>query len=168
MATVKSLFESSSALSERYPDIVRYFGEGFAAKKALPKGFTGSFLREEALLFGLSRLQPILRISEEFMFERGASRLFVELHVYTDHYFDSSARFFEVLPPADGEKGSRVAVTDIMEIDELTKSGLVRFLYRDTMASAVADFQAQELESIGGVVTLNSGKRDAVWAAKDE
>lgn len=139
---IKRMVGAWPFFSGKYPEIARYFSEGFWKKAPLPKGFNGAFVKQELIPFGLSRLQPIFRISEVFAFDQAPAKVFVEMHIYSDHYFDSSLRLWEILPT--GAK-SEVIVTDILEIDELTKSGFVRFLYQAEMESAIRRYQHEEL-----------------------
>jgi hypothetical protein len=107
-----------------------------------------SFFRNEIVIIAPDRMQPILRIGEVMEFEEGGTPLFVELHVYTNHYFDFSMRVYEVLPHKSDPKKSVLVLTDIMEIDELKKSSIIRALYTGKMVEAVNEYQEKELESL--------------------
>jgi hypothetical protein len=104
-----------------------------------------SFIRNDILILADSILQPIMRVSEVFDLEENGNHLFFEVHIYTNHYFDSSGRVFEVLPWKKSSDKSVVVITDLMEIDELTKSSVVRFLYQGKIENAVTNNQTKEL-----------------------
>lgn len=137
------MFGGAESFKKRYPACYQFFEQGFwtGAKPGAGCAITDSYLREELVAFGPpDKLQPILRISEAFEISTPANPIFVEIDIYTNHYFDSSARVYEVLPY--GTDKSIVVINDILEIDELKKSGLIRFLYKGQMESAVSDYQS--------------------------
>ena len=70
-----------------------------------------------------------------FEFKEGNTHLFFEIHIYTNHHFDSSARVYEVFPVKSKKGRSALVITDVMEIDTLKISGVVRFLYTGKMDS---------------------------------
>jgi len=149
---VRKMIGAWPFLAAKYPDVAKYFSGDFWKKLPPPPTFTGAFIKQELIPFGLSRLQPIYRIGEVFAFNEPGGRVFFEMHVYSDHYFDSSLRMWEIIPAGTG---SQVIVTDIMEIDELTKSGFVRFLYQSEMESAIRRYQHEELGGIDGLVSAS-------------
>lgn len=105
-----------------------------------------SFLRQEVAQLNREQLQPIWRIGEVFRFEEGGRVLFYEIHVYTNHFFDSSVRVYEVFPFAKGR--TALVFTDVMEIDTLKLSSVARFLYRGQMEDAIKEYQYNELKDL--------------------
>ena len=143
--TVKKMFPLLPFLKLRYPLSLGYINGGFWEGKTPPAGFKGSFFRQELVNISHDKLQPIWRIGEVLHFQEKDTDVFYEIFPYSNHYLDSSFRVYEVMPR---EKGSTVILTDVMEIDELTKSGIIRVLYKGTMQDAVSHVQAEELESM--------------------
>jgi len=148
LTTQKSMLGALKFFALNYADCDKFFGDAFW-QNHLVDGCkpVDSFYRQEVLIFGKSDyMQPIFRISEVFEVPIKERQLFVEIHIYTNHFFDASVRMFEVLPIQGAPKPrSAIVVTDVMEIDELKKSGLIRFLYKGKMETAVTEFQAEQL-----------------------
>lgn len=133
-------------LKFRYPKITQFLVNKEWKNRDKIKNFTkNSFLTEETLVIAPEKLQPIWRLGEVFQFNESASEVFVHLHVYTNHYFDSSVTIYEVIP--DKEK-SILVVTDVLEVDELKKSGFIRTLFKGKMVDAVSLSQKNFLEKI--------------------
>jgi hypothetical protein len=131
-----------------YPNCTRFLEKGFwnrADPSSASCQVVDSFLREEMLILPESILQPILRISEVIEFAENGKHFFFEFHIYTNHYFDSSARVYEIFPL---KKSPFVSITDLMEIDELSKSSVVRFLYMGKMQNAVTNYQKKEISEV--------------------
>jgi|GEM_PF-1662954 len=110
-----------------------------------------SWLRQEMVVIAPDQMQPILRVSEDFEFGEAGNVLFFELPIYTNHYFDSSVSLYEVVGNKKKPTESMVVFTDVMEIDELKKSGLIRTLFKGKMVKAISQYQEQLLESISRV-----------------
>jgi hypothetical protein len=110
-----------------------------------------SWLRQEMVVIAPDQMQPILRILEDFEFRESGNVLFFELPIYTNHYFDSSISFYEVVANKKKPSESMVVFTDVMEIDELKKSALIRTLLKGKMVKAISQYQEQFLESISKV-----------------
>lgn len=142
---IKKMLEEFEFPRKRYAGITQFLKKDFWSGQA-PALVGPSFLRQALVSIAPDRLQPIWRIGEVFEFPDCApGSVFVELHVYSNHYMDSSLRLIEACP---WESVSVVIVTDIMEIDELTKSGLIRMLYKGKMEDAVSEAQDQDLHKI--------------------
>jgi len=141
---VRKMIEEFPFFSARYPEVAKFFSEGFWKKAAAPKGLTRSWMKQELVDLAPDRMQPIWRVSEVFEIKHGDHWIFFEVHVYSNHYLDSSIRIYEVFP---AEKRAIVVLTDIMEIDELTKSGLIRMLYKGKMEEAVIEAQTQDVKA---------------------
>jgi len=142
---VKKMLETFPFFTTRYPDLGKYFAEDFWKGQPAPKGFVRSLMKQEVVDLAPDRMQPIWRIAEAFEIRQGDRWVFFELHPYSNHYLDSSVRIYEVFQV---EKRSFIVMTDIMEIDELTKSGLIRMLYKGKMEDAVIEAQAQDIKSL--------------------
>lgn len=142
---VKKMLQEFPFFSSRYPEISKFFAEDFWKGEGPAKGFVSTMMKQEVVNLAPDRMQPIWRVAELFEFKVGGGWVFFEVHVYSNHYLDSSVRIFEVFPL---EKRSLLIMTDIMEIDELTKSGLIRMLYKGKMEEAVIEAQAQDIKSI--------------------
>jgi len=93
-------------------------------------------------------MRPVLRISEVYEFVEGKNFLFFQLDIYASHYFDSSIRVYEVLSIAGEPNKSLLVATDVLEVDELKRSGTVRFLFKGKVQKAISNSQVQELNQI--------------------
>lgn len=142
---IQKMLSEFAFFKGRYPILAKFFESGFWKNAAAPASLKGTSLRQELAVIAPDRLQPIWRIGEVFEFEENNSWVFFELHIYSNHYMDSSIRIYEVF--AVGKK-SALVITDIMEIDELTKSGLIRMLYKGRMEDAVSTAQNLDLAKI--------------------
>jgi len=107
-----------------------------------------SWIRQEVVIIAPDQMQPILRVSEDCEFRENETTMFFEGHIYTSHYFDSSLVLYEVRPNPKNRKESMVVITDVMEIDELKKSAVIRALFKGKMVKAVVQFQTDFLESL--------------------
>jgi hypothetical protein len=141
----KQMLSQLPFFKANYPITEKFLQEGFWSHQKPPATFVSSFLRDEIVAIVLDRLQPIWRIGELLEFKENNATLFVEIHIYSNHYFDSSLRFYEVIPFAEK---SFIVISDIIEIDELTKSGLIRMLYKGQMQDAVSKAETEELEKL--------------------
>ncbi len=142
---VKKMLESFNFFSLRYPELGKYFSGQFWTGEGPPTDFQTSFMKQEVVNLAPDKMQPIWRVAEAFEFKLEGRWVFFEIHVYSNHYLDSSIRIYEVFP--DGQR-SIVVLTDVMEIDELTKSGLIRMLYKGKMEEAVIEAQAQDMKAL--------------------
>lgn len=150
LETLKSAFGFLPFLPARYPKMTEFIQSKFLARKlADPKDpLRKSSLRMEVMNMSGDKLQPVLRISEAFEFEENQTKLVFEPQIYTNHFFDSSMRFFEVMPYPDSELKSLVIMTDVMEVDELKKSGIIRALFKGRMVDGIQQYQADEIGRI--------------------
>ncbi len=139
-----------SSLSKS-PKTQRYLKDGFWKLAKEPGQPINSWLRQEMVIIAPDQMQPILRVSEDFEFQEGSRRLFFELHIYTNHYFDSSLILYEVVTFKEKPNECEVIVTDVMEIDELKKTALIRALFKGKMVKAVTTYQGQFLESVSSL-----------------
>jgi len=113
-----------------------------------PSSLVGSFLRTQNMVLGTNRLQPVYWAGEVFHFSEKGKSLFVEVVIYSNHYFDSWIRIYEIVDLSEKFKAKTphtgLLITDLTEIDELKKSALIRSLYKGNMVDAIT--KAQELE----------------------
>ncbi|MBI4406221.1 MAG: hypothetical protein HY537_18825 [Deltaproteobacteria bacterium] len=144
---IKTMIGLLPSLKESYPKCVKFFSGDFWGTTVRETAPLESFLRMEVIRIWPERLSPVMRITEVFEFEGPKGTLFFELPIYTNHYFDSSIRMVELIAGSASSKPS-IVMTDIMEIDELKKSGLIRFLYTGQMQQAIALYQQDELAKI--------------------
>lgn len=107
-----------------------------------------SWIKQEMVIIAPDEMQPILRVCEDNEFRENERGLFFEAHIYTNHYFDSSIVLYEVVANPKNRKESMVVVTDVMEIDELKKSSVIRTLFKGKMVKAVVQHQTNFLESL--------------------
>ncbi len=107
-----------------------------------------SWIRQEMVNIAPDQMQPILRISEDMEFQENGRALFFELPIYTNHYFDSSLSLYEVFGVPTKPAESAVVFTDVMEIDELKKSSLIRALFKGKMVTAISKYQEEFLENL--------------------
>lgn len=136
-------------LASRYPKMNEFVQGRFLARKTQATPMVkNAFLRMEVMNMSGEKMQPVLRISEAFEFEENQTRLIFEPQIYTNHFFDTSMRFFEVLPFAESQTKSLLIMTDVMEVDELKKSGIIRALFKGKMVSGVHQYQADEISRI--------------------
>ncbi len=108
-----------------------------------------SWIKQEMVIIAPDQMQPILRISESLEFHENERVLFLELPFYTAHYFDSSLSLYEVVANKKNPNESLAIITDVMEIDELKKSSLIRTLFKGKMVRAVTEYQTNFLGSLG-------------------
>lgn len=128
-----------------YPQSFAYFHDLFWKEAPPQKWISDSVLRARTWVLGESILEPIYWISEVFRIEEGGAEIYIEIPIYSNHYFDSWIRFYELLSDPKKPQESLLALTDIMEIDELKKSSLIRMLYRGKMSEAIFSAQKAEL-----------------------
>lgn len=145
---VRKMLKATNFFEKSYPQEAVFFESGIWKGEATPVAPLETFIRGELLIMAPDRMQPIWRVSEVFEFRKKETRLFVELHLYTNHYFDASLRIFEALPMPNDPKRSILVVTDVMEIDELKKSALIRTLYTGKMVEAVMQSQDEIIDAI--------------------
>lgn len=145
-SSVIDIAKGQEFLKFRYPGITQFLvNKDWKNRDKIKKGTMGAYLTDETVVIAPDKLQPIWRLGEMFEFNEGGSDVFVHLHVYTNHYFDSSLTFFEVIPL--GTK-SIVIVTDVLEVDELKKSGFIRALFKGKMVDAVSLAQETLLKKL--------------------
>ncbi|MFM8270422.1 MAG: hypothetical protein ACKN9V_09570 [Pseudomonadota bacterium] len=144
---VKKAFRLATFLKSRYPKSYGYLMGDFWANQKKPEGPKSNYIRAEGIYVTGDKAQPIYRLSENLEFEENGY-LNVEVHIYTNHFFDSSIRIYEVFPwPKDPKKAVYV-VTDLMEVDELKKSDLIRTLFKSPMEEAIAEFRKSEMKEL--------------------
>jgi hypothetical protein len=145
-AQVPKMLDIMSSLGES-PATLNYL-KAIQTKKLVQKVEPiESWLRQEMVVIAPDHMQPILRVSEDREFVEGDKRLFFELPIYTDHYFDSSATLYEISPSKKSPQESILAITDVMEIDELKKTALIRAMFKGKMVQAVTKYQNDFLDS---------------------
>ena len=151
----KKLVTALGFFQSDYPEARKFLLEDFWKSESLSKVPRNSFLIQEVVRIQSDKMRPIFRIGEFMEFEEGVKTLYFLLPIYTSHYFDSSARTFEVLPFPQSVRKSILVVTDIMEVDELKKSALIRFLYRNQMQEGIFVFQKEEIAGISLTIKPN-------------
>ncbi len=137
----KDLFNSFDFFKLNYPSEHQCFTGPLWESKKCPTSPKETFFRNEIVKFDSNFLQPIWRLGNDFVYSSPDSLWVVELHVYSNHYLDSTIRIYEV--KALDDKRSILVVNDIMELDELKTSGFIRALYQGKMENAV--LVAQEM-----------------------
>lgn len=152
LVTLSSSFKYLPFLFARYPRSADFIQNKFFAKKSPdPKDpVQSSLLRMEVMNMSGEKMQPVLRFSEVLKFEENQTTLLFEPQLYTNHFFDSSMRFFEVMAYPDPEYKSLLILTDVMEVDELKKSGIIRALFKGRMVQGIEQYQADEIGRIIG------------------
>lgn len=144
---VKKAFQLSKFLKSRYPKSYEYLMGDLWTNKQKTNGPKEKYFRAEGIYITGDKMQPIFRLSENLEFDENGY-LNVEAHIYTNHFFDSSIRVYEIFPwPADTKKAVYV-VTDLMEVDELKKSELIRTLFKTKMEEAIAEFRKSEMKEL--------------------
>lgn len=144
---VKKAFHLAKFLKSRYPKSYEYLTGDLWANKVTPEGPKNKYVRAEIIHITGDKSQPIYRLSEDMEFEE-RGYLNIEIHVYTNHFFDSSIRIAEVFSwPLDPKKAVYM-VTDIMEVDELKKSDLIRTLFKTRMEETISEFRKSEMKEL--------------------
>jgi len=144
---VKKAFRLTKFLKSRYPKSYEYLMGDLWANKTTPEGPKNKYVRSESIHITGDKSQPIYRLSENMEFEE-KGYLNIEIHVYTNHFFDSSIRIAEVFAwPPDPNKAVYV-VTDLMEVDELKKSDLIRTLFKPRMEETISEFRKSEMKEL--------------------
>ncbi len=143
LPVLQQSLDSLPWFAKKYPQEFAYIRDGYWKRAKPPASLKSTSLQQERLYLEIKKMQPVWRISEVFAFEKDGAFLFFDLHIYSNHYFDSSYTIYEAIP--DGEK-SILVQTDMMELDELKKSGLIRMLYKGKMQEAVELHQKDRLE----------------------
>lgn len=136
------------ATLEKSPSTMRYLKSDFWKGLRNPGQPVDSWFRHEMVNIAPDQMQPILRVSEDTEYFEGERKLFLEVHIYTNHYFDSSLTLYEIVSDRKKKSASEVIVTDIMEIDELKKTALIRAMFTGKMVKAVTTYQTNFLESL--------------------
>jgi len=144
---VKKAFQLTKFLKGRYPNSFSYLMGDFWGGRPRPEGSKKNYVRSEVIQIIGDKMQPIFRLSENLEFEE-QGYLNIEIHIYTNHFFDSSIRIFEVFPWPMDPKKSVYVVTDLMEVDELKKSDLIRTLFKTKMEEAIAEFRKTEMREL--------------------
>lgn len=146
------LFKFSKFLKTEYPGPYRFLTEEFWRGGVPESSLTATVLRSQKTVLGTKQLQPIYWVGEIFQFKEKTRSLFVEMVIYSNHYFDSWVRVYEVydLTPYFTVKAPRTGVilTDLTEIDELKKSTLIRSLFKGNMVEAILKAQSLDFKSI--------------------
>lgn len=147
--TLKKGYETLEFVSKRYPKTHEWV-EGVLkqTKPALAPPFLDSFLTLETIHLDGDKMKPVLRIAEVFEFEEADSTIFFDLHLYSNHFFDSSLRIIEVAKYPDEKRPAIALVTDVMEVDELKKSGLIRSLFKGKMVGGIQFYQGVVLDAL--------------------
>jgi hypothetical protein len=147
-STLKEMIERTGFFSQVYPECAKFFSTPKGEIKNNLCRPVDSFVAEDLVqLSGSDKLKPVLRLGEFFEIpQKEGGVLFVEVIIYTNHFFDSSLRLIEAL--SMGDQNSAVILTDVVDIDELKKSSVIRFLYKGKMAAAVTEYQVEELDAI--------------------
>jgi hypothetical protein len=144
---LKDAFLKLPFLTSQYPIAGKFVHEGLWKQSGQPKE---AILRAEIVILNSDKLQPVLRVGNVFEIKDSKATVFVDIHIYTNHYFDSSLRVIEILPlpplPKSDKLRAAAVMTDIVEIDELKKSALIRSLFTGQMLRAVASVQYNELK----------------------
>lgn len=134
-------------LRARYPKSYRCLESNFWTPGARCETLKNSYFRSEVVHITGDKMQPVYRLTHNVEFEE-SGYLNVEVHIYTNHFFDFSVRLFEVFGwPLDSKKSVYV-VTDMLEIDELKKSELIRKLFKSRMEEAVSEFRKTEMKEL--------------------
>lgn len=144
---VKKALRTSGFLKSRYPKTFEYLQGDFWKNQQNFSNRKNAYLRAEVIHITGDKMQPVYRLVENIEFEeKGYVNL--EVHIYTNHFFDCSIRIFEVFPWPPDPKKSVYVVTDIMEIDELKKSALIRNLFKSRMEEAISSFRKSEMKDL--------------------
>lgn len=139
---LKKSLELLDWFPKRYKEEYTYLHDGFWQNKKAPASLKGTYLHQERQYLEIEKMQPVWRVGQMLEFQKDGSFLFFDLQIYTNHYFDSSFTIYEIIP--DGDKAVLVQ-TDLMELDELKKSGFIRMLYKGKMQEAVGVYQKDRL-----------------------
>lgn len=144
---IKKAFRLSGFLKTRYPKTFSYLETDFWKNAKTADSPVQNYIRAEVIQMAGEKAQPVFRLTENLEFnEKGY--LNIEIPIYTNHFFDSSLRIFEVFDwPPDSKKAVYV-VTDLIEVDELKKSRLIRNLFKTPMEEAVAEFRKSEMKEL--------------------
>lgn len=133
---VIEMAKSLEFLKFKYPKVAAFiFNKGWKNRGGLKKAVNEFFLVNEIVRIAPERLQPIWRMGEILRFEENGAQLFFYLPIYTNHYFDASFTLYEIIPQ---KEKNILIVTDILEVDELKKSGFIRALFKGKMVDAVS------------------------------
>lgn len=133
---------------EKSPGTQQYLKTDFWRGDKKSNQLADSWFRHEMVNIAPDQMQPILRVSENTEYKEGNRTLFLEIHIYSNHYFDSSLSLYEVIADKKKPNETEVVVTDIMEIDELKKTALIRAMFTGKMVKAVTTYQTQFLENL--------------------
>lgn len=144
---VKKAVRTSGFFRSRYPKTFEYLMGDFWKGQQNFRARKNAYLRAEVIHITGDKMQPVYRLVENIEFEE-KGYVNVEVHIYTNHFFDCSIRIFEVFPWPPEPKKSVYVVTDIMEIDELKKSALIRNLFKSRMEEAISSFRKSEMKDL--------------------
>jgi hypothetical protein len=144
--SIVTMLKATKFFPLRFPKQMAFFEKDLWKGNLSASPFQESFLRSELVAMAPDRMQPIWRISEVFESATQYGSLFVEVHIYTNHYFDASLRVYEIQRISPTE--SVLLITDVMEIDELKKSAFIRALYTGKMVEAVVQHQENEIDAM--------------------
>lgn len=134
-------------MKSKYPKTFQYLQNDFWKKKSSPTSSKSDYFRSELIQMVGERSQPVFRIAHNLEFQE-SGYLNIEFHLYTNHFMDSSLRIFEIFPWPKEPQKSVYIVTDLVEIDELKKSALIRKLFESRMEEALADFRKSEMKAL--------------------
>jgi len=143
----KAQLETLRFIKARYPKTYSFLMGDFWKNVDPSKLLKGSFFRTELIRLTGEKAQPVFRISHNLEFEENGF-LMVELHLYTNHFFDSSLRVFEVFPWGPDPQKAVYIVTEVMEVDELKKSTLIRNLLKTPMEEAICEKRKSEMKEL--------------------
>lgn len=134
-------------MKSKYPKTFQFLMDDFWNKKASKAEPKSDYFRSEVIQMVGERSQPVFRITHNLEFQE-SGYVNIEFHLYTNHFMDSSLRIFEVFPWPKEPQKSVYIVTDLVEIDELKKSTLIRKLFKSRMEEAIASFRKSEMKAL--------------------
>lgn len=143
----RKALESVRFFKVKYPKTYKHLLGGFWNGPAPYAQAKQNYLRTELIRLTGEKAQPVFRISDNVEFQENGF-VMVEVHIYTNHFFDSSLRLFEVFPWGPDPKKAVFIVTDIMEVDELKKSALIRNLLKSPMEEAICEYRKSEMKEL--------------------
>ncbi len=143
----KKALDTTRFLKARYPNTYKHvLGDFWRSPKpySLAKQ---NYLRTELIRLTGEKAQPVFRITDNVEFNENGF-IMVEVHLYTNHFFDSSLRLLEVFPWELDPQKAVFIVTDVMEVDELKKSALIRNLLKSPMEEAICEYRKSEMKEL--------------------
>jgi len=143
----KRALDTIRFLKAKHPKTYRHLTGDFWNGSSAYSLANQKYLRTELIRLTGEKAQPVFRITDNVEFQENGF-LMVEVHIYTNHFFDSSLRLFEVFPWSPDPQKAVFIVTDIMEVDELKKSALIRNLLKSPMEEAVCEYRKSEMKEL--------------------